>query len=816
MLIPVAHKINFSRNITFITFFILTHHPDLAEMGRTKLRNGERLSARRSTEPEMSLTPSPSLTKNAIRTLTQSKDSRFMPAFKPIIQLINVKNLKKESDGSDRYRLILSDGQCFVQGMVATQLNKLIANGIRENNIIRVNEYMVNYIKGKSICVVLCMDIVDANITETIGSPVDVDKADDATNMAPSNVNDAYNHDKMEQVSNTSTEICRLKQSPIPVHVPKFTGRFVPPDMTRGSEYPPNTHVPKFTWNPATQKHMQLRTEVRNDRSGTAKNSNNDSFNIVSNGCDTFCFPPGSCLAPDYVGNEGLDVFHFHYELRPDYLSEINSSDDCSPREYSLLSKIITPQHTLRNGVEKHTRAVINSLLRDTKPVHYECKNDFVTERFLMFGKVCIHRQFLWNVNHPESLIRIQDDEADSYGCLSLEEELIYSLYSKKSDSKTIPTKEQRPSAGISTYDPASDKHTAFFHPTYKELILKALWGCGHFFFFPMHHFPQKYFVTHNNCNDHGSQMRRKIKVCKEHDPNATKWSYSYKCGVHDCVHCHQDTCVWKLNSTIILEEIQFLCAGPFSCFRTQRDRALLAQKLAMFLLRPGFGRFYEGKSVPKCIIEGCNNLWPKTDLDTDFTSPIHIHKCNIRSAMFKNLFISNMNRGSTLSKMHHSSDPRDLRYPGVQKDVTLQVIHHSIPFPTVFPRVQELVLSDGHRKITAFVGEVEEKDYHLLPDNHPLQFTLENMCYVDHYNYNAPKRLVQDDYIFITIQSYVCVKSKFAHPGFSPPYSSNYLRIAKFSMDSQLQFDEEINYSLPQNRHHLDYSRLINKNEDP
>ena len=722
----------------------------------------------------MSLTPSPSLTENAIRTLAKSKDSRSIPAFKPILQLINVRNVKKESDGSDRYRLILSDGQCFIQGMVTTQLNELIAmiaNGVRQNAIIRVNEYLVNNVKGKKICVVLSMDIVDANITETIGSPVDVDK----------DVNDAYNHNKMEKVSNTSTEICRLKRRP---HAPS-TGT-------------------KFTWNPLTQKHTELRMEVRDDLLGTAKNSN-DSFNIVSNGCDTFHFPPGSCLAPDYVGNEGLDVFHFHYELRPedpddDYFSR---ADDYSPREYSLLSKIITPQHTLRNGVEKHTRAVINSLLRDTKPVHYECKNDFVTERFLMFGKVCIHRQFLWNVNHPESLIRIPDDFADSNDCHSLEEELIYSLYSKKSDSKTIPTKEQRPSGGISTYDPASDKHSAFFYPTYKELILQALWGCGHFLFFPMHHFPQKYFVTHNNWHDQESQVRRKNQVCKEHDPNASEWSYSYECSVHDCVHCHQDTCVWKLNSTIILEEIQFLCAGPFSCFRTQRDRALLAQKLAMFLLRPGFGRFYEGKSVPKCIIEGCDNLWPKTDLDKDFASPIHIHKCNIRSAMFKNLFISNMNRGSTLSKMHHSSDPRDLRYAGLQKDVTLQVIHHSIPFPTVFPRVQELVLSDGHRKITAFVGGVEEKDYHLLPCNHPLQFTLGNLCYVDHYNYFAPKRLVQDDYIFITIQCYVCVKSKFVHPGFSPPYSSNYLRIAKFSMDSQLQFDEEINYNLPQNRHH-------------
>lgn len=71
------------------------------------------------------------------------------PSFKPIFQIINIKNVKNKTDGSDRYRLILSDGQCFVQGMCATQLNDVITDGIREYNLIRVNEYLVNDVKGK-------------------------------------------------------------------------------------------------------------------------------------------------------------------------------------------------------------------------------------------------------------------------------------------------------------------------------------------------------------------------------------------------------------------------------------------------------------------------------------------------------------------------------------------------------------------------------------------------------------------------------------------------------------------------------------------
>ena len=132
------------------------------------------------------------LTENGVRTLTQPG---YLPDFKPLLQIIDLKNISKPSDGtaaishsssvavvtppqpssSDRYRLILSDGHHFCQGCFLAQLNDL-ARTIGTNNIIRINEYFVSSIKGHLICGIISCDIIDSNMTELIGSPVNIDE----------------------------------------------------------------------------------------------------------------------------------------------------------------------------------------------------------------------------------------------------------------------------------------------------------------------------------------------------------------------------------------------------------------------------------------------------------------------------------------------------------------------------------------------------------------------------------------------------------------------------------------------------------------
>ena len=49
---------------------------------------------------------------------------------KPTLQLIDVKRIPASApQGSDRYRLIISDGVFFMQAMLATQLNGLVEAG---------------------------------------------------------------------------------------------------------------------------------------------------------------------------------------------------------------------------------------------------------------------------------------------------------------------------------------------------------------------------------------------------------------------------------------------------------------------------------------------------------------------------------------------------------------------------------------------------------------------------------------------------------------------------------------------------------------
>lgn len=49
----------------------------------------------------------------------------------------------KKVGTQDRYRVILSDGTHYIQGMLATQLNSLVTDGqLMENTIICLNEFI--------------------------------------------------------------------------------------------------------------------------------------------------------------------------------------------------------------------------------------------------------------------------------------------------------------------------------------------------------------------------------------------------------------------------------------------------------------------------------------------------------------------------------------------------------------------------------------------------------------------------------------------------------------------------------------------------
>ena len=117
----------------------------------------------------MSLTPNQNVTNNAIRILTQSTVGESISGFQPLVQIIELKNNKERCD----VIVFISDGQYYIPGMVYPNL-KEIDDGIIVNDIIQINDYRMDSQDGMPICNILSYHIFDTNITETIGSPVNI------------------------------------------------------------------------------------------------------------------------------------------------------------------------------------------------------------------------------------------------------------------------------------------------------------------------------------------------------------------------------------------------------------------------------------------------------------------------------------------------------------------------------------------------------------------------------------------------------------------------------------------------------------------
>jgi len=123
----------------------------------------------------------PQLTNNAVRDMIATTQQEA--GYQPVCQIINIKNVNNGGQ-TDRYRIIISDGDTYVQGMVATQLNHLLANNeLQTHNVIRIEKFMINDVKGKKVVILLEFQILDNSITGKIGNPSDVERLG-ATNLA--------------------------------------------------------------------------------------------------------------------------------------------------------------------------------------------------------------------------------------------------------------------------------------------------------------------------------------------------------------------------------------------------------------------------------------------------------------------------------------------------------------------------------------------------------------------------------------------------------------------------------------------------------
>lgn len=120
-----------------------------------------------------------SLTKGSIAQIVNMQSSNENKSFQPIVQILSLKNVGPgtNKEGADRFRVVLSDGDYFVQGMLATQLKPFVDSGeLQQNSIVRVPDFINNSIQGRNIIIILSVDVLGM-APQRLGQPMDYQKA---------------------------------------------------------------------------------------------------------------------------------------------------------------------------------------------------------------------------------------------------------------------------------------------------------------------------------------------------------------------------------------------------------------------------------------------------------------------------------------------------------------------------------------------------------------------------------------------------------------------------------------------------------------
>ncbi|KAG9238114.1 replication factor-a protein 1 [Amylocarpus encephaloides] len=108
---------------------------------------------------------------NAIFNDPETLEDRF-PV--PVCQCVHIKTLNASEAGApERFRLVLSDVDHFVQSMLGTQANHVVHEGkLKKGSIVRLKSYQANEVKGKKILIILDIEVIESlGELEKIGEP---------------------------------------------------------------------------------------------------------------------------------------------------------------------------------------------------------------------------------------------------------------------------------------------------------------------------------------------------------------------------------------------------------------------------------------------------------------------------------------------------------------------------------------------------------------------------------------------------------------------------------------------------------------------
>ncbi|QUC23289.1 uncharacterized protein UV8b_07530 [Ustilaginoidea virens] len=118
----------------------------------------------------------------------------------PVMQCLQVKPMGATATGGERFRLVMSDGDHYVQAMLATQANHVIHDEkLLRGTFARVKQYTPNNLKGKNILVILDIEVIESlGVQDKVGNPTAVESGGPAAIPAAMTGSDFYGAKKEE------------------------------------------------------------------------------------------------------------------------------------------------------------------------------------------------------------------------------------------------------------------------------------------------------------------------------------------------------------------------------------------------------------------------------------------------------------------------------------------------------------------------------------------------------------------------------------------------------------------------------------------
>ncbi|KAL6178695.1 hypothetical protein ACLB2K_050213 [Fragaria x ananassa] len=116
------------------------------------------------------------LTEGAVLKMTAEDADQ---SFKPVLQVTDLRQIHTQRSGGDseRYRLNLSDGSHLEQGMLASQHNSLVHQGLlQKGSIVCLTEFTCTKVQNRRIIIIVSLDVL-VSVCDIIGQPVRLSNA---------------------------------------------------------------------------------------------------------------------------------------------------------------------------------------------------------------------------------------------------------------------------------------------------------------------------------------------------------------------------------------------------------------------------------------------------------------------------------------------------------------------------------------------------------------------------------------------------------------------------------------------------------------